>query len=78
MTAQQNLPFERFYNLANLSEAGDEILFTSSREDLARLAHLASIAGVERQPSERHDAGCPRQSAPNGAIKRYGAGGAGG
>ncbi len=47
MTAQQNLPFERFYNLANLSEAGDEILFTSSREDLARLAHLAGVDAVD-------------------------------
>lgn len=42
------LPIERIYDLATLSEAGDEVQIAPSAEDLARLAQWAGVDRVER------------------------------
>jgi uncharacterized metal-binding protein YceD (DUF177 family) len=42
------LPIERIYDLAKLSEAGDEIQIRASADDLTRLAQWADLLRVER------------------------------
>ncbi len=41
-------PFERFYDLNRLSEAGFETVITLDRNDRTRLAQWADVAGVNR------------------------------
>lgn len=41
-------PFERFYDLGDLSDAGDEVAISLSPADLARLAGWADVRAVER------------------------------
>lgn len=41
-------PLERFYNLANLSEAGYETAITASPDELARLTAWAEVEAVNR------------------------------
>lgn len=48
MPREQISPLQRIYNLADLSEAGDEVTVAASAADLPRLAEWAGVEAVER------------------------------
>ena len=48
MTKPEKPPLERFYDLADLSEAGDEVRIVAGPDDLLALARWAGVDKVER------------------------------
>jgi hypothetical protein len=48
MVHPEKPPLERFYNLADLSEAGDEVRISAGPEDLPALARWAGVDRIER------------------------------